>query len=94
MQRLFIGNIPHRSSEEDLQKWVESAGFQVESAEIIRDRSTGQSRGFAFVALKEEVSVNDAIAGLNGKRMRGRILTVNFAVPLSPRDRPDAGRAR
>ncbi|PYR85410.1 MAG: RNA-binding protein, partial [Acidobacteria bacterium] len=51
MPKLFIGNIPHASSDTELQEWVESQGFQVESAQIIRDRSTGQSRGFGFVVL-------------------------------------------
>ncbi len=54
MPKLFIGNIPHASSDTELQEWVESQGFQVESAQIIRDRSTGQSRGFGFVVLNEE----------------------------------------
>jgi len=54
MPKLFIGNIPHASSDTELSEWVESQGFQVESAQIIRDRSTGQSRGFGFVVLNEE----------------------------------------
>ena len=44
MPKLFIGNIPHASSDAELQEWVESQGFQVESAQIIRDRSTGPGR--------------------------------------------------
>jgi RNA recognition motif-containing protein len=85
VQKLFIGNIPHSSSEQELQGWVEAGGFKVESAEIIRDRSTLHSRGFAFVILKEEFKASEAIAALNGQRMGGRILTVNYATPLSPR---------
>src|SRR5207247_5531683 len=60
MPKLFIGNIPHASSDTELQEWVESQGFQVESAQIIRDRSTGQSRGFGFVVLNEEWKLKDA----------------------------------
>ena len=56
MARLFVGNIPRTSSEAELQRWVESQGFHVESAQIIRDRSTGKSRGFGFVALNIFVS--------------------------------------
>jgi RNA recognition motif-containing protein len=85
MQKIFVGNIPHASSDTDLQQWVESQGFHVESAQIIRDRSTGMSRGFGFVILNEEWKIKEAIAALNGQRMGGRVLTVNEAVPMSPR---------
>jgi RNA recognition motif-containing protein len=85
MPKIFVGNIPHGSSDSELQQWVESQGFQVESAQIIRDRTTGQSRGFGFVVLNEQWKMKDAIAALNGKRMGGRVLTVNEALPLTPR---------
>jgi len=91
MGKLFIGNIPHVLSESDLRQWVESHGFLIQSMEIIRDRSTGESRGYGFVVLKEEWKVTDAIAVLNGRRLHGRALTVNQAVPLPPRD---SGRSR
>src|SRR2546421_8625458 len=101
MPKLFIGNIPHASSDAELQEWVEGQGFQCESAQIIRDRSTGQSRGFGFVVLNEEWKLKDAISALNGQRMGGRVLTVNEAVPQTPRTengyrsnaRPDNRRA-
>src|SRR6267142_6124718 len=83
MPRLFIGNIPHASSEAQLQQWVESCGFRVESVQIIYDRTTGRSRGFGFVSLGEEGKIQAAINTLNGQRMEGRVLTVNEAVPLS-----------
>src|SRR5437868_12697529 len=92
MSKLFVGNIPHSSSEMELTEWVQSYGFLVESAEIIRDRNTGYSRGFGFVALKEGSHVNDAILALNGQRMVGRILTVNHATPITPPVRTDGGR--
>ena len=85
MSKIFVGNIPHASSDTELQQWVESQGFQVESAQIIRDRSTGQSRGFAFVVLNDEWKVKEAISALNGQRMGGRVLTVNEALPQAPR---------
>jgi RNA recognition motif-containing protein len=83
MQKLFIGNIPHTSTERDLQQWVEAAGFSVENTEIMRDSSTGQPRGFGFVLLKEEWRIKDAVTALNGQKMRGRSLTVNETSPLS-----------
>jgi len=87
MARLFIGNIPHGSSEQELQQWVRSRGFQVKSTEIINDRSTGLPRGFGFVTLAEEWRLQEAIDTLNGQRMEGRILTVNRANPVEPRER-------
>ena len=100
MPRLFIGNIPHASSEQELQDWVESRGFRVEAAEIIYDRSTGRSRGFGFVSIAEEGSIQTAINALNGQRLIGRVLTVNEAVPLTAAPthhaerKPDAPQAR
>lgn len=81
MSRLFVGNIPHSSSDADLKTWLEDQGFPVEAVQIIRDRSTGLSRGFGFVILKEEAILKDVISLLNGQRMGGRILTVNEALP-------------
>jgi RNA recognition motif-containing protein len=92
MPKIFIGNIPHTSSDSELQQWVESQGSQVESAQVIRDRSTGQSRGFGFVVLNEAWKVKDVIAALNGQRMGGRVLTVNEALPQT--SRADAGGYR
>ena len=86
MTKLFVGNIPHVSSDMDLQQWVESQGFQVESAQIIRDRSTGQSRGFGFVVLNDQVNAATAITALNGKRMGSRVLTINEALPQATRE--------
>ena len=85
MSKIFVGNIPHASLDAELQQWVESQGFKVEAVQIIRDRSTGQSRGFAFVVLHEQAKIKDAIAALNGQRMGGRVLTVNEALPIAPR---------
>lgn len=92
MPKLFIGNIPHASSDAELGQWVETQGFQVESAQIIRDRSTGQSRGFGFVVINETAKVRDAISALNGQRMGGRVLTVNEALPQGRRSDDDEYR--
>jgi RNA recognition motif-containing protein len=84
MSRLFVGNLPHAASETDLQQWIESNGFVVEAVQIIHDRLTGASRGFGFVSIREDGTLEMAITALNGKKMRGRILTVNQAFPVSP----------
>ena len=96
MPKLFVGNLPHASSEWEVRDWVESHGFRVEGAEIIYDSVTGKSRGFGFVSLGDEVDIQAAIAALNGKRMDGRTLTVNRATPLTARSEnlPPDGKAR
>src|SRR3954468_22514247 len=93
MPKLFIGNIPHASSDAELQLWVESKGFQVESAQIIRDRATGQSRGFGFVTLTENWKLDEAIGALNRQLMGGRVLTVNQALPIASSPERSAAHA-
>ena len=85
MPRLFVGNIPHASSDAELQLWVESKGFQVESAQVIHDKLTGQPRGFGFVTLTENWKLDEAIKALNKQLMGGRVLTVNEALPITSR---------
>jgi len=81
MTKLFFGNIPHSFSEQDITQWVESFGYPVETVEIIRDRSTGNPRGFVFVVLKNGDHAREAIQQLNGEQMDGRTITVNEATP-------------
>ena len=101
-QRLFVGNIPHSVTDAGLNDFVTAAGFQVASAVVIRDKMSGQSRGFGFVELADGEDFQRAISGLNGQTLEGRKLTVNEARPMrsepgrGPRegsrgDRPDRG---
>lgn len=80
-QRLFVGNLPHSITDNGLNDFVTAAGYQVASAVVIRDRVTGQSRGFGFVELTEGEDFSRAVAGLNGQALEGRALTVNEARP-------------
>lgn len=80
-QKLFVGNLPHDVGDGELQDFVSNAGFQVTSAIVIRDKMTGQSRGFGFVELAEGEDFQRAIGGLNGQSMHGRRLTVSEALP-------------
>ena len=80
-QKLFVGNLPHEVTDNELHEFVTSAGFQVGSAVVIRDKATGQSRGFGFIELAEGEDMERAIAGLNGQTLQGRRLTVNEARP-------------
>jgi RNA recognition motif-containing protein len=79
--KLFVGNLPHSTTDQGLNEFVTGAGFQVASALVIRDKMTGSPRGFGFVELADGEDVQRAIAGLNGKSLDGRPLTVNEARP-------------
>jgi len=80
-QKLFVGNLPHEVTDSELGQFVSGAGFQAASAVVIRDKTTGQSRGFGFIELAEGEDMERAIAGLNGQSLQGRRLTVNEARP-------------
>ena len=80
-QKLFVGNLPHEVTDSELGEFVSGAGFQAASAVVIRDKTTGQSRGFGFIELAEGEDLERAIAGLNGQSLQGRRLTVNEARP-------------
>ncbi|MGA2608663.1 MAG: RNA-binding protein [Terriglobia bacterium] len=80
-QRLFVGNLPRSVVDSVLSEFVANAGFQVVSAAVIRDKMTGESRGFGFVELADEEDMQRAIQGLNGQSLEGRPLTVNEARP-------------
>jgi RNA recognition motif-containing protein len=81
MLRLFVGNIPHACGEAELQRWFEEHGHSVSSAQVIRDRVTGHSRGFGFVELLDASDLKTTVERLNGQRLSGRVLTVNAATP-------------
>lgn len=76
-----MGNLPRSVTDNVLSEFVTNAGFQVVSATVIRDKMTGESRGFGFVELAEEEDMQRAIQGLNGQTLEGRPLTVNEARP-------------
>lgn len=80
-QKLFVGNLPHSATDSALNEFVTAAGFQVASAVVIRDKFSGQSRGFGFVELADGEDLQRAIEGLNGQSLEGRRLTVNEARP-------------
>jgi RNA recognition motif-containing protein len=82
MARLYIGNLPHMTAEDELQAWIEQHGFRVESVQVIRDLDSGASRGFAFVELPEVLRAQEAVDSLNGEKMEGQILRISEARPL------------
>ena len=82
--KLYVGNLPYQTTESDLQTLFESSG-QVASVNLVRDRATGQARGFAFVEMSDSEGANNAIKTLDRQEYGGRNLTVNEAKPMAPR---------
>ena len=93
MARLYIGNLPHLASEQELQTWIESHGFKVDAVQVIKDLDTGASRGFAFVELPEVIDPQEAVNALNGQKMEGHNLRISAArpVPLKTEGRQPSG---
>jgi len=78
--KIFVGNLPHQMTEQELQTLFTEVG-PVVSAKIITDRHTGQSRGFGFVEMETKSDGQRAISMLNGRTVSGRALAVNEAKP-------------
>jgi RNA recognition motif-containing protein len=78
--KLYVGNLPHQMTEEQLKTIFSEAGH-VASAKIITDRQTGQPRGFGFVEMETKLDAQKAMSMFNGKNIDGRTLTVNEARP-------------
>ena len=81
---LYVGNVFIAVTEDDLRQTFEAFG-QVTSAKIIKDRYTGNSRGFGFVEMPNYQEARSALSGLNGKDLKGRALKVNEARPRNDR---------
>ena len=78
--KIYVGNLSYNVTEEELRQALESFG-PVNSASIIKDKTTGQSKGFGFVEMAAEADGKAAIEGLNGKELKGRAIVVNEARP-------------
>ena len=79
-RKLYVGNLPYNTAEQDLQELFASAGA-VETVNLMRDMATGQARGFGFVEMATDEDAQNAIAQLNNFQYGGRNLTVNEARP-------------
>ena len=77
---IYVGNLSHEVTEEDLQKAFEDYG-QTESVKIIKDNYSGRSKGFGFVEMSNNADAQSAINGLNDKELKGKTLKVNTARP-------------
>src|SRR5919198_2526725 len=87
-KKLYVGNISFQTTNEDLAAAFGQHGTVV-SAQVVTDRETGRSRGFAFVEMSDGAEA--AIAAMNGADLQGRTLTVNEARPREDRPRSGGG---
>ena len=81
---IYVGNLAAGITEDELRQAFEGFG-KVDSARIIKDRFSGQSRGFGFVEMPDGAQAKAAIEGMNGKDLKGQNLTVNEARPQADR---------
>jgi RNA recognition motif-containing protein len=79
-RKLYVGNLPYETGEQDLRDLFASAGT-VETVNVIRDMATGRARGFAFVEMATDADAQNAVTTLNEYQYGGRALTVNEARP-------------
>ncbi len=91
MKNLYVGNLPHSTTEAELRTVFEAHGA-VDKVSIVTDKETGRSRGFGFVEMSDAGAADKAISALNGTELGGRALTINEAKPKT--DRPKGGGQR
>jgi RNA recognition motif-containing protein len=93
MKNLYVGNLPHSTTEAELRGVFEAHGA-VEKVSIVTDRETGRARGFAFVEMTNPAEADKAVAALNGKELGGRALKINEAKPKTDAPRGGSGGKR
>lgn len=81
MKKLYVGNLPFKATEEQVQALFAEIGVQPDSLTLLRDRFTGQPRGFGFAEVRDDAEAEKVVAALNGKDFLGRALVVNEARP-------------
>jgi len=90
MPSIYVGNLSYDASEEDVRQAFEPYG-EIASVQVIMDRETGRSRGFAFVEMPDGNQAKEAIEAVNLSEIQGRKVTVNEARPKQPRGRGGGG---
>ena len=93
MTKLFVGNLPYKATEADIQSFFAEAGIQVDTVSILRDRFSGEARGFGFVEIGDDALATQAVQACNGQQLMGRALVVNEARPPERRERSQAASA-
>jgi RNA recognition motif-containing protein len=82
--KLYVGNLSHETSEQDLRSLFSEAGT-VNSVEVIMDRQTSQPKGFAFVTMNSQPEAEKAIVMFNAKDVKSRMIKVNISHPREER---------
>lgn len=90
MKNIYVGNLDFSTSEDEIRSMFEPFG-QVDTVSLVRDKFSGQSRGFAFVEMANDGEAQQAIQSLNGKQVGKRNITVNEARPREDRPRGGGG---
>jgi cold-inducible RNA-binding protein len=93
VKKLFVGNLPYQATEASLNDWLSQVGVRADSVQIIRDKFSGESRGFGFIEIENDGEADRAVQSCNGQDFLGRTLVVNEARPMGDRggDRGDRG---
>jgi RNA recognition motif-containing protein len=86
VKKLFVGNLPYAANETDVQNFFADNGVTVDSVTVMRDRFTGQARGFGFVEINDDAAAQKAVDNCHGKDLLGRTLVVNEARPMTSRE--------
>ncbi len=86
MKKLFVGNLPYAANETDVQNFFSSQGVTVDTVTVMRDRFTGQARGFGFVEIQDDAAAQAAVDNCHGKDLMGRTVVVNEARPMASRE--------
>jgi RNA recognition motif-containing protein len=86
VKKLFVGNLAYPATETDVQNFFTDNGVTVDSVTVMRDRFTGQARGFGFVEIADDAAAQRAVDGCHGKEFMGRVLVVNEARPMTARE--------
>jgi len=81
VKKLYVGNLPFKATEEEVAALFAEVGVQPDSLTLLRDRFTGQPRGFGFAEIRDDAEAEKVVAALNGKQFLGRALVVNEARP-------------
>jgi RNA recognition motif-containing protein len=86
VKKLFVGNLPYAANEQDLQNFFAENGVTVDTVTVMRDRFTGQARGFGFVEINDDAAAQKAIDNCHSKDLMGRTVVVNEARPMAARE--------
>jgi RNA recognition motif-containing protein len=94
LKKLYVGNLPFQATEEQLSSFFSQAGVTAANVTLVRDRFSGQPRGFGFVEINSDEEAERAIQGLNGHDFMGRNIVVNEARPPAGGAGGGGGRGR